>query len=202
MELHRGGGRSRTSGSPGLQEFDAKETAKTSAEARQKAQSLHQEAQAKLKAAETRKTETASRAKDASERAKPREVTFQPFSEPILLTVTPAPIVLQPVAGVPAVKQGDRLELPVQISRLYQFNDAVTVQLKPKSEIKGLKIQAATVEKDQTQGKIGLEAGADATAGNHFAALVATLKLNGQTLTVEQPFSFTIVAPPATASKP
>jgi hypothetical protein len=116
------------------------------------------------------------------------------YSTPIHLLVTPAPITLTPPADV-TVAAGAQADLPIAITRLYKYADAVDlVLLAPNS--KGLSGKAV-IAKDQSQAKLAITADAATPPGKQMVKLQAALQLNGQRIVVEQPLTVTITGKPA-----
>ena len=112
------------------------------------------------------------------------------------MKITPAPIAIEPLTI--AVKQGARVETPVNVTRLYGFNDAATLEIVALEEVqkspeaKLLKIEAKPVAAGQTAGAVIVEAAADAKVGKTRRVLAATVKYNGQDLRIEQPVSIDV----------
>jgi hypothetical protein len=115
------------------------------------------------------------------------------YSAPIRLVVTPAPIALAPAAPV-AVEVGAKVELPVRITRLYGYADPIELTLVAPG-VKGVSGKA-TIPKDQGETKVPLQTDASTPPGEHTIKLEAKLKLNNQTITVEQPIPLKVTARP------
>jgi hypothetical protein len=127
--------------------------------------------------------------------ARGKDVSASFYSTPVHLVVTPAPITLAPVADV-TVAAGGKAELTASVTRLYKYTDPIDLALVAPN-VKGLSGKG-TIAKDQTQGKISITADAASPAGKHAVKLQATLKLNGQTIVVEELLNVTITGKPAT----
>ncbi len=162
---------------------DAKAAAEKSAKA----------AEVKAKDAEARKTAAAAAMKQMTDKSKPRDVDAAFYSLPITLVVTPAPI---KVSDVPAqqVSQGAKVELPVKLTRLYDFKDPVDLSLVVPATVKGVTAAKLTIPRDGTDAKLALETKPDATPGEHKLTLQAALKLNGQEIKVDQPLTLKVAA--------
>jgi hypothetical protein len=93
------------------------------------------------------------------------------------------------------MKPGDKQELAVNLSRLYGFADQVALSLVVPDQSIGVKASDVNVPKDQSTGKLMLEVGPDAKAGEHQALVRAKLSFNGQQLQIEQPVTIKIDAP-------
>ncbi len=86
-------------------------------------------------------------------------------SSPVLLTVLPKEVVKLNVAASSNIKIGAAFELPVKVDRLYDFDDAVKLQLvlPPNS---GLTVEEAIIPAGKTDGKLIVRAAANAAGGN------------------------------------
>jgi hypothetical protein len=123
------------------------------------------------------------------------ELSASFYSSPIRLLVTPAPIALTPPAAPVSVEAGGKVEVPIRITRLYGYTDPVDVTLVA-TNVKGVSGKAA-IAKDQAEAKLPIQADASTPAGDYPLKLQATLKLNNQPITVEQPITIKVTAKPA-----
>jgi hypothetical protein len=89
---------------------------------------------------------------------------------------------------------GGRVEIPVSLKRLYEFEDAVELTLVAPKEVVGLNAVKVTIPKDQTEAKLVLEASRDATPGENKLTLQAKLKFNNQDLQWDQPIRLKVAA--------
>ncbi len=172
---------------------DANAKAKSAVDAVAAADKLIAETPAKLKDTESKKVTAVSVAKDANTKATPKDVTVTFYSKPIVLKVTAAPITLAATAAS-QVEQGAKVEYSVTVTRLYGFVDPVEVNLVLPAGVSGLNAAKLVIPKDQTQGKLVIEAAANATPGDHKLTLQAALKLNTQDLKVDQPVTLKVSA--------
>ena len=163
------------------------------AEAKTAAEKAAKEAEAKAKDAETKKTAAQTMMKQMADKSKPRDVDAAFYSLPITLTVTAAPITLSELAAQ-SLSQGGKVEIPVKLARLYDFKDPVDVNLVVPASAKGISAAKLTIPRDGTDAKLSLETKADATPGEHKLTLQAELKLNGQTIKVDQPLTLKVAA--------
>ena len=81
------------------------------------------------------------------------------------------------------------LEVPVTITRLYDYKAPVTISAVLPQGVGGLSIPNATIPNAQTQTKLAITAAANATDGSHEIIVRATVRLNNQNLTVDQPIT-------------
>ena len=157
------------------------------------AEKLLAEAPAKIKDTEAKKVTAVNVAKEANTKATPRDVTATFYSQPIIVKVAAAPITLTATAAS-QVEQGAKVEISATVTRLYGFAEAVEVTLVLPAGVAGLSAAKITIPKDQTQGKVIIEAVASATPGDHALTLQAALKLNGQDIKVDQPVKLKVSA--------
>jgi len=140
----------------------------------------------RAKLAAALKVTTDKRAVDTTNAAKPKKRNVPIVSTPITIKVTPAPVTLtQPKAPSP-LKQGEKLEVPIAIARLYKYPGQVNITTVLPPGVVGLSIPNAAVPANQTASKLIITAAANATEGNHDLMVRATMNLNGQNLTIEQ----------------
>lgn len=163
------------------------------AEAKTAAEKVAKEAEAKAKEAEAKKTAAQTTMKQMADKSKPRDVDAAFYSLPITLTVTAAPIKLTEPAAQ-SLSQGGKVEVPVKLARLYDFKDPVDVNLVVPASAKGISAAKLTIPRDGTDAKLALETKPDATPGEHKLTLQAELKLNGQTIKVDQPLVLKVAA--------
>jgi uncharacterized membrane protein len=132
---------------------------------------------------------------DATNKAKPANINVAVPSPTVTLKVTAAPITMNVNASAATVKPGTTLEVPVAITRLYGYADPVQLKLKLPESMKGVKIAEVTIAAGQSEGKLQIEAAADATPGAHTLNVQAVSKYNGQELSVGQDITVTVEAP-------
>lgn len=166
-------------------------------EAKTAADKTVKDAEAKAKEAEAKKTAAQTAMKAMTDKSKPRDVDAAFYSLPITLKVTAAPITLSEPAAQ-SLAQGGKVEVPVKLARLYDFKDPVDVNLVVPASAKGISAAKLTIPLNGTDAKLTLETKPDATPGEHKLTLQAELKLNGQTIKVDQ----TLVLKVAAVEKP
>jgi len=136
-------------------------------------------------------TQTNQLATNLANAAKPAKRNVPIVSTPITLKITPAPITMaEPKAG--PLKQGAMLEVPITITRLYAYPGQVNITTILPTGVGGLSIPNVAIPANQTQTKIAITAAANATEGDHQLTIRATLNLNGQNLTVDQPLRLVV----------
>jgi hypothetical protein len=169
---------------------EATAKAKTATDARDAARKAAEDASAKVKAAEKKKEEVAKRVKEMV----PRDAAVAIYSAPIRLRVAAAPVQLSFERLGTQLEPGGRIEIPISLKRLYEFDDSVELTLVAPKDVVGLKAAKVTISKDQTETKLVLEAAPDATAGEHKLTLQANLKFNNQDLQWDQPIQLMVAA--------
>jgi hypothetical protein len=148
------------------------------------------DANAKAKAATDAKTAADKRATDLANAAKPKDANTVVTSSVARFTVTAAPV---KVAVTPApVKKGAQVEIPVAITRLYNYAEPVDLEAVLPGNLKDVKVTAAQVAKGQNDGKLVVAAGPNAAPGQYTVTLRAKPKFNNQALQVEETFALKV----------
>ena len=111
---------------------------------------------------------------------------------PLTIKVTPAPITFNPLPANSAVKQGEKVNVAVAITRLYSFADQVSVTGVVPGGVAGLTFTKLDIAGGQNQGALEIVAAENATVGEHQLTVRLTLKLNNQNLTVDQPLALVV----------
>ncbi|QDU97173.1 hypothetical protein [Lignipirellula cremea] len=160
---------------------DLTEKAKTDAEAKK---TLALATAAKKKADASLKTlETANKEKD---------LTYWSVSTPVRLVVADSPVILN-ASSPGAVKQGEKVEIPVSVERGFDFEDAVDCTLVLPSGVAGL-TGKLSIPKGMTEGKLEIAAAANATVGEHELTLSGATKFNNVTATTSTTFKIKVEA--------
>ena len=184
-------------------EIKATAAAKTATDTKAKqdaAQKKNDEAAAKKKAADADKAAAAANVKKLTDAGKPKDITATFYSQPITVKVTAAPIDLKPVAAA-QVKQGEKVELTVNLERKYGYADPITVGVALPKGTSGLAISKLIVAKDQKTGKFTITANDKATVGDLALNIEATMKLQKQTIKVTQPLKLKVIEAEKAAKK-
>jgi chemotaxis protein histidine kinase CheA len=162
--------------------------AKAAVEARDEARKAADEASAKAKDAVKRKEAAGKRVKEMV----PGDAAFAIYSAPIKLHIAAAPLKLSFEPLGTQLEPGGRIEIPVSLKRLYEFDDSVELTLVAPKDVIGLNAVKVIIPKDQTETKLVLEASSDATPGEHKLTLQAKLKFNNQDLQWDQPIKLKV----------
>lgn len=182
----------------------AKKAGAGPAEAKAAAEKAAKEAAAKAKEADARKTSAQTRMKEVADKSKAKDVDAAFYSLPITLNIAPAPITIAPPAAPGEVAQGAKWELPVKVSRLFDYKDPIDLTLVLPKDVKGITAAKVTIPKDGSDGKLVIEAAANATPGDHKLTVLGSVKFNGQDLKAEQTVALKVAAvtPPKPAPAP
>src|SRR5690606_8056170 len=91
---------------------------------------------------------------------------FLPTTEPIVLTIKPAPYT---VTAAPAdggkLKRGEKVDVKVTVKRQNEFSGPVTLTLAMPPQITGVAAEPVTIPADQTEGVLTITASGEATEG-------------------------------------
>ena len=157
---------------------DSQQAAKTADEAKVAAEKLAADTDAKLKQAQAVKASVDKTLADVQKANNPADKNVAFISTPIRLRIVDTPLKLTATAPANALKQGEKLELPVAIERLYGFADAVEVAFELPKGVNGVSVSKLALNKDQAEGKFEVTAAKDATPGDHAVTIKATAKFN------------------------
>ncbi len=175
-----------------LQTFEkAQATAMETMEKKATTDAAAVETAAFAKAASDEKKITDKRATDTANAAKPKNINFWTASTPITIRIHEYPITLTALPEATKLKQGEKTELPISITRLVEYAEQVNFSAVIRG-VSGVSIQNVNIPKGQTQIKLPITAAANATPGSHQITLRATMRVNNQALTLEQPFTLEI----------
>ncbi len=144
------------------------------------------DAAAKSKMAETEKNTAKQRAAETAESSKPKQINAVYISTPIVVKIVSAPVTIDQPSAPGALKQGQKIEVPISVQRLYGFTDAVEITLQPAPGTNGIKAAQINIPKDQTSGKLMVEADPKASLGDLQLTIKAKVNFNGQQLTADQ----------------
>ncbi|MDA1050236.1 MAG: hypothetical protein O3C40_07120 [Planctomycetota bacterium] len=158
---------------------DAQAKAKEAEDAKVAAEKNAVDTDAKLKRAQAAKAAADKQVADTTKANAPVDKNVAYISTPIRLRIVSTPLKLTAAAPANALKQGEKLELPVSLERLYGFAEDTEVTLELPKGVAGLTISKVTIAKDQQDGKFEVTAAKDATPGDHAVTVRAKAKFNG-----------------------
>src|SRR6185437_12124072 len=171
---------------------DASQRAKDAREQHTAAEQASAAAEAKVKSIEKAKAAADKAASQAADAAKPKSLNIGFPSTALTLTITPAPVAISTTPPAEALVQGTKLELPLQVRRLYGYADPVQISVNLPRGVSGLKIGKVSVPTDGTEAKLVIEAASNATPGKHALTIEATARFNNQNLQITQPLLLTV----------
>jgi hypothetical protein len=148
-------------------------------------------AQEKVKQNEASKTALVAQIKALA----PKETTAYVYSPSISLKIAPAPITLAPPAAPAPFKPGAKVQVPINLTRLFGFADPVDFSVTIPQGVAGLSIPAVNIPKDATSGVLTIQAAADAKPGDYNLTVTASLKQNSRPLKIEVPLTIKLTPP-------
>jgi hypothetical protein len=172
---------------------DATKAAETAATAKAAADEKAAAAADRAKLAAELKTRTDQLVQQTTEAARERDFNTFLVSNPITLKIAPAPITIAAIPAL-AVKQGEKVEVPVAITRLLNYTGAVSFSTVLPPNTNGISVPGANVAEGQTQSKLEISATADAPLAEHSLVLRAQMNVNGQNVVLDQPYTLKIEA--------
>jgi hypothetical protein len=128
---------------------------------------------------------------DGSEK---KDVAVIDASTPVLLTILPGPLVLEPqVPGKGVVKRGAAIEIPVKLARRNNFAGQVTLALLLPPNVTGVAAEPVVIAENETQAKFVITTTAEASEGDHAHVLLnATVEQDGKSIEVQQPIQLNV----------
>jgi hypothetical protein len=157
---------------------DAQAAAKTAEEARVAAEAALKAATDKLTAANQFKQQHDQKVNQIKQANQPQDKQFAIASTPIKLKIAASPINLSAANPPAAVKQGEKQELVAKVERLYGFAEQVELRFEPPQGVQGLSAQQVNVPNGQGEGKLEINAAANATPGAHACVVKARGRFN------------------------
>ncbi len=113
-------------------------------------------------------------------------------SLPIKLTVTASPIRLKVAAPTDPVRPGTKVELAIELERLYDYAEPVQVRLSIPNELNDIRAAVVTIPRGKNDAKLAITLGEGATLGAHKLAVIAVARLGGQELPITQEIVLTV----------
>lgn len=165
---------------------------KAATEAKTKADQALLQAQQFQQQAQQEKQRADQTAQQLQQQANQRGYNLIVPSTPVTLKIAEYPIHLTGPSEKSTIKQGEKIEIPFKVDRLYGFNQNVNTQLLLPSGVGGLQIQNVNLAANQADGKIQITAQPTATPGDHTVTFRASLNFNGQGLTLDRTFVLSV----------
>ena len=114
-------------------------------------------------------------------------------SNSLTIKVVEFPFKVDALADAVSVKQGEKLEVPIKVSRQYGFTGAINIQHQLAGGVNGLGVQNVNIPDNQTDFKFEVNAQPTATVGEHLCTTRLIINFNGTALTMERPLKITVV---------
>ncbi len=164
---------------------DAAAVLKTDTDAKPAADKAAVDADAKAKQVAAFLTTFNQQLTDLQNKSKSNNLKIGLVSTSVTLKITASPVTLEVAPPAGPLKQGDKLELPVKIVRLYEFADAVPLKLVLPGGVAGISAApTAAIAQGQTTAMLPIEVTKDATPGTHKISIQAIPKFGGTDLPV------------------
>lgn len=167
--------------------------AQQAAEAKTKADADAAAAVQKMQAADAAKAAAEKKFNDLKNAGPQNINVFRPTTS-VTLKVTEAPVVFAAAFAAAAVKQGAAVDVPVGFTRLYGYADPVQLEVMLPGGLAGVKIDNVAIPQGANDGKLVVQAAADATPGDHKLTVRATVNYNGQNVQITQELPLKIEA--------
>ena len=123
----------------------------------------------------------------------PRNININVPSNSLTIKITEFPIEVETLAAELTLKQGEKIEVPIKLSRLYDFKANVNLNTQLPGGVGGIGLQSINIPADKPEGKFEINAQANATVGVHECKVRLQMNFNGQNLTMERPLKLTVV---------
>lgn len=175
----------------------AQEKLKAAEEAKAKAEQTAKEMQDRLNQANQQKQQLEQRVSNVKKDNQSKDVQLALVSTPVRIRVTESPVKLTLGQASLAGKQGEKLELPVSIERLYGYAEGVEVTCELPNGLGGINVKKADLKKEEAQGKVELTLGNDAKVGEHVLTIRARARFNNVQCDTEQTVTLKVDAAPA-----
>ncbi|MFO0977678.1 MAG: hypothetical protein U0996_14850 [Planctomycetaceae bacterium] len=173
--------------------FDEATAAKKTAEdARAKAQMELTEAQQFQQRAQQEKQRADQFVNQKLQESSLRAINADVPSNPIQIRIVEFPIKLDSFPEALTVNQGEKVELAASISRMFEFNSQVSIQVQAPGGVAGLSFPGLNIPDGQVQGKVEIMAQANATPGTHDCPVRIQMNFNGQNLVMDRRLKLTV----------
>lgn len=126
--------------------------------------------------------------------AAPKDVQVALPSTPVTIKVLESPIGLE-TASTTTAQPGGKVELPIKAARLAGYTGDVPLEVAAKGDVKGIKVTAAALPADKSDGLLTFEIPAETPASSYTFNVKAAVKFNGQDFATTVPVTITVAAP-------
>jgi len=173
---------------------DAQAAMKAADEAKVKAEAAAKDAADKIAKAATMKQALDQKLNAVKQANQPKDMTVGIASTPVRIRIAKTPLAIEQNGAPPAVKQGEKVELPVKFTKLFGFDEAVEITFEPRG-IANLAAKKLDVPKGQAEGKFEVTTGKDTPPGEHKVPVKIKGKWNN--VNIEAETTVTIKVDPA-----
>ncbi len=111
----------------------------------------------------------------------------------LTIKVVEFPARVESMSETLAIKQGEKGEVVIKVSRQYEFTGAISVQSQLPGGVGGISIPGANIPENQTEVKYEITAQPNATVGEHLVNVRLQMNFNGQPLIIERPMRLSVV---------
>jgi hypothetical protein len=176
---------------------DAQAAAKTAEDARVASEAALKAATDKVTQANQFKAQHDQKVNQVKQANQPKDVNFAIASTPIKLKIAASPINLTVANPPAAVKQGEKQELIAKFERLYGFAEQVELRFEPPQGVPGISAPQVNVPKEMAEGKLEINAAANAPPGQHVCVVTARGRYNNVQVESKTNVTITVEAKPA-----
>jgi hypothetical protein len=166
---------------------------KAADEARTKAQADLQTAQQFQQRAQQEKQRADQFANQKQNEANPRAFNVFVPSNTLTIKVVEFPAKVESMPETLAIKQGEKGEVVIKVSRQYEFTGAISVQSQLPGGVGGISIPGASIPENQPEVKYEITAQPNATVGEHLVNVRLQMNFNGQPLVMERPLKLSVL---------
>mgnify|MGYP002630004356 CR=1 FL=1 len=152
-----------------------------------------EESKKRLEGLTKAKDQAVKRAEEATKQAAAKDLEHSFLTHPVTVRIVKAPFRF---ADLPAIKlhSDQPHELQVSIERLFEFKEAVTLELQPPKGVSGLEKLTATIAKDAKDATLTWALKGKQKAGDYKTALIASATFNGQKVSTTVPITVHVQA--------
>lgn len=125
--------------------------------------------------------------------ANPRGLNVNVPSNTVTIKVDEFPIKIDTLQDVASVKQGEKLEVPVKLTRLYGFTTGINIQSQLPAGLGGVTFSSVNVADNQGEAKFEIMAQPTATTGEHLCTVRFVMNFNGHQLILDRPLKLTVI---------
>jgi hypothetical protein len=171
---------------------EAQEKLKKSEADRAKAEQDLQAAMQRATMAQQAKQQADQRAQMLQQAAQPRNVNFWTPSTPVVIRIVESPVQVEGLPEKIVIKPGEKVEIPVKITRSYGFQGPVNLNWQSSGGINGVQLPNVQIANGQNEGKLVVNAAQNAPPGQHALRVQVQLNFNGQNVVTEKALELSI----------